>query len=111
MSDRRSFDLIVFGATGFTGKYVAKHLLSVHKKKEESFRFAIAGRSDAKLKGSQQCPFSSSDANICTIDLVAELGSNVPTVVADVGQEISLVEMCKQTKVLINCVGPVHHTI
>ena len=42
----RSFDLIVFGATGFTGRLVAEHLQATHGR---SVRWAIAGRDPARL--------------------------------------------------------------
>jgi short subunit dehydrogenase-like uncharacterized protein len=41
-------DIILFGATGFTGKFVAKELAK--KFKAENFKWAIAGRSETKLK-------------------------------------------------------------
>ena len=40
----RDFDLVLFGATGFTGKLVAEYL----SKSKESARWAIAGRNQAK---------------------------------------------------------------
>jgi short subunit dehydrogenase-like uncharacterized protein len=41
----REYDVVVFGATGFTGQLVAEYLTS-HSKSS----FAIAGRSASKLK-------------------------------------------------------------
>lgn len=40
------YDLIIFGATGFTGIRVVELLL----KSDENINFAIAGRSEIKLK-------------------------------------------------------------
>ncbi len=48
----RKFDLIVFGATGFTGKYVVETIvktLSSSTPPGEPFTWAIAGRSISKL--------------------------------------------------------------
>lgn len=45
MADRE-FDLIVFGATGFTGRLVAEYL---HLSGAEGARWAIAGRSLDRL--------------------------------------------------------------
>ena len=44
MSDR-SFDVVVFGATGFTGRLVAEYLLG-----KDGLRWAIAGRNQQKLE-------------------------------------------------------------
>ena len=44
----RSFDIIVYGATGFTGKLVAEHLVSVSQ--EYGITFAIAGRTKSSLE-------------------------------------------------------------
>lgn len=47
----RKYDLIVFGATGFTGKYllevIAKALNSGHG---EKFTYAVAARSESRLE-------------------------------------------------------------
>ncbi|XBQ15390.1 MAG: saccharopine dehydrogenase NADP-binding domain-containing protein [Oceanicaulis sp.] len=43
---RREFDIVVFGATGFTGRLVAEFLAAHHPE----IRFAMAGRNPEKLK-------------------------------------------------------------
>jgi short subunit dehydrogenase-like uncharacterized protein len=45
----RDFDVIVYGATGFTGRLVAEHLKTTYGVGGE-VRWAIAGRSIAKLE-------------------------------------------------------------
>ena len=44
----RAYDLIVYGASGFTGRLVAEHLLETHGATVE-IRWAMAGRTTAKL--------------------------------------------------------------
>lgn len=44
----REFDLIVFGATGFTGQYVAEEVAQIAE--EEKITWAVAGRNVNKLK-------------------------------------------------------------
>ena len=44
----RDFDLIVFGASGFTGRYVALEVAKCSKAEGKSW--AVAGRSSSKLK-------------------------------------------------------------
>jgi short subunit dehydrogenase-like uncharacterized protein len=39
--------IVLFGATGFTGKFVAKELAKAYK--SENFTWAVAGRSKSKL--------------------------------------------------------------
>ncbi|HET8731438.1 MAG TPA: saccharopine dehydrogenase NADP-binding domain-containing protein [Moraxellaceae bacterium] len=48
MAGERQFDLVLFGATGFTGGLVADYLAQVSV--EEPFRWAIAGRNPEKLE-------------------------------------------------------------
>ena len=47
-ASERTFDLIVYGATGFTGRLVAEHMLATYGV-DGPVRWAIAGRSTAKL--------------------------------------------------------------
>ncbi len=44
----KSYDLIVFGATGFTGKYVAEEVARIAYK--ENVTWAIGGRNVDKMK-------------------------------------------------------------
>lgn len=97
----RQFDLIVFGATGYTGQHVASTLWAKAKKSEEpakfwsGLRWAIAGRSKAKL-------------DTLLAELKAKHGSlpaPVGVVVADVGNEESLRSMASQTRLVMNCTG------
>lgn len=44
------YDLIVFGASGFTGKYVVETIVKTLKSnKGEKFTYAVSGRSNGKL--------------------------------------------------------------
>jgi short subunit dehydrogenase-like uncharacterized protein len=47
MSASRQFDLVVFGATGYTGKLTAEHIT---KSLPTNLRWAVAGRSASKLE-------------------------------------------------------------
>ncbi len=84
MTDR-TFDVVMFGATGFTGELVAEYLMG-----KEGLRWAIAGRDPAKL------------------DAVRErLGApELPVLIADSADGAALDLICAQTKVLITTVGP-----
>ena len=43
-------DLIVFGATGFTGKLVVEYLIKHYGLENQKFTWAIAGRDKQSLK-------------------------------------------------------------
>ena len=47
-------DLIVFGATGFTGKLVVEYLIKNYGLENRKFTWAIAGRDKAKLEELKQ---------------------------------------------------------
>ena len=90
MTDR-TFDIVVWGATGFTGALVAEYLLAQYGLGGD-LRWAIAGRSQEKLDS-----------------VKAELGADaadLPTLVADSFDEDSLAAMAASTKVVITTVGP-----
>jgi len=87
----REFDVVVFGATGFTGALVAEYLLERYGCGRD-LRWAIAGRSRSKL-----------DA------LKSQLGegaSALETIVADSGDGPSLAELARRSHVVISTVGP-----
>ena len=44
----KSFDIVVFGASGFTGQYVVEYLARVFEE-EGGLKWAVAGRSKQKL--------------------------------------------------------------
>lgn len=48
-ASRRKLDVVLVGATGFTGRLAARYLAA----RPEPLRWAIAGRSDTKLQVSQ----------------------------------------------------------
>lgn len=82
----REYDIVLFGATGFTGGLTADYLAE-HAPADT--RWAIAGRSQAKL------------------DAVRErLGGDVPALVADAGDPASIERVAAATKVVATTVGP-----
>ncbi|MEN0068515.1 MAG: saccharopine dehydrogenase NADP-binding domain-containing protein [Myxococcota bacterium] len=87
MSDR-PYDVVVFGATGFTGRLVADYLANRHP--VPGLTWAIAGRNGAKLE-----------------KVAAELGiDGIPQIVADSADRESLDALTRQTKVVCTTVGP-----
>ena len=47
MSTKRQYDIVLFGATGYTGKLTAEHI-ATHLPTD--LKWAIAGRSESKLE-------------------------------------------------------------
>lgn len=89
-------NIVVFGATGFTGKIVVKELIKLSKHVE--FSWGIAGRSQNKL-------------NEVLSSCLPENNSvgHVETIQADLKDIQSIQNMCSKANILINCVGPVNH--
>ncbi|MGW0801970.1 saccharopine dehydrogenase family protein [Nonomuraea sp. NPDC002799] len=78
----RPYDIVLFGASGFTGALTAGYLA---KAAEPGTRWAVAGRDRAKLE---------------------RLGLDVPILVADAADPASLAELARSTRVLATTVGP-----
>src|SRR4051812_1669971 len=84
----RDLDVVVFGATGVTGRRVAEYL--ARRAEETGARWAAAARDPDKLAR-----------------VLAEGGVAAPeAIVADVGDPASLAAMAARTRVVLNLVGP-----
>ncbi len=90
MTEGRTFDVIVYGATGFTGRLVAEHMLATYGVGRD-VRWAMAGRSKVKLESVR-----------------SEIGApdDLPLVIADASDPASVAAMAKATKAIITTVGP-----
>ena len=86
--DKREFDIIIWGASGFTGRLVAEYLFQNYNKDE--LNWAIAGRDIKKLNKIRN----------------QYLDQNIPIITADSFEEVSLVKMTERTKVICTTVGP-----
>jgi short subunit dehydrogenase-like uncharacterized protein len=82
----REFNIIVYGATGYTGRLVAEYLCG-----KTGLKWAMAGRSQTKLEEVR--------------DMIGA-PADTPLVVADASDPSSLDAMCKRTKVILTTVGP-----
>ena len=90
MNPAAEFDIIVYGATGYTGRLVAEHLAQTYGVGGE-VKWAMAGRSADKLAQVRD-----------------EIGApaDTPLVVADAGDPASVRAMVKRAKAVITTVGP-----
>ena len=88
----RTFDIVLFGATGFTGGLVADYLARATLR--EPLRWALAGRSQERLLAVRE-------------QLAQVSGATPPALlVADVEDATALAEMAAATTVVISTVGP-----
>lgn len=86
----KDFDLIVYGASGYTGRLVAEYLAR-RRVGESNLKWAMAGRSMEKLATVSE-----------------EIGAvpATPLIFADAGDSRSLGEMAARSKVVLSTVGP-----
>ena len=93
MSEARPYDVVLFGATGFTGRLVAEAL--ARRSLETPLRFALAGRNAEKLEGVR--------AELAAGGLAT---GRVGLIEADARDAGSLLRMAAQGRVLVSTVGP-----
>jgi short subunit dehydrogenase-like uncharacterized protein len=86
----RDFDIVVYGATGFTGRLVAEYLTENYKSPDAP-RWAMAGRSLDKLRQVRD-----------------EIGApaETPLITADASDPAGLAGMAAQARVVLTTVGP-----
>ncbi|EME45252.1 hypothetical protein DOTSEDRAFT_150189 [Dothistroma septosporum NZE10] len=91
--EQRQYECIVFGATGYTGKYTAEHV-TTHLPTD--FKWAIAGRTESKLKS--------------VADELRTLNPDrlQPGIELTQLNKDDLLKLARKTKVLISTVGPYH---
>lgn len=88
----REFDVILWGATGFTGQLVAEYLFSQYGL-DGDLKWAIAGRNLDKL--SQVAKQAGGNQ-----------GDQIPVIVADTTDADAIDEMVQRTRVVCTTVGP-----
>ena len=87
----REFDIIVYGATGFTGRLVAEYLTQRYVGRKDAPKWAMAGRSAGKLAEVR--------------DLIGA-PADTPLVVADASDPATLDAMAARATVILTTVGP-----
>ncbi|KAI8096624.1 saccharopine dehydrogenase [Halteromyces radiatus] len=92
MMTSRKYDLVVYGATGFTGELTCEYII---EQKYKDLKWAIAGRSLAKLEKTKQ--------NLIKLD---ESIKDIDLIIADASNPESLDAFLAQTKVVLSTVGP-----
>ena len=85
----RPYDLILYGASGFTGRLVAEHLWRTHG--SSGLRWALAGRQLSKLEAVR--------------DAIGAPAS-LPLLTADAGHAQAVAGLVRQARCVISTVGP-----
>ncbi len=88
--NKRKFDVVVWGATGFTGRWVAKHLYDTYS--DRDLNWAVAGRNADKLAQVKE--------------FIGDAQNRIPELLADSNDEASLKTLVASAKVIITTVGP-----
>lgn len=86
MSDGREFEVVVYGASGFTGRLVVEYL---QRQYGTNVAWAMAGRDQAKLEAVR-----------------GEIGATAPILIASASDPASLEALTQRTKVVLTTVGP-----
>lgn len=84
--DKRDYDIVLLGASGFVGRFTARHLAAAAP---AGARIAIAGRSRARLQ-----------------EVARDLGVDWPILEVDTGDDAAVARMAASTKVVATTVGP-----
>ncbi|MCB1644498.1 MAG: saccharopine dehydrogenase NADP-binding domain-containing protein [Pseudomonadales bacterium] len=91
MSSDREFDVVLLGATGFTGKLVAEFLAETYGT-GQTLNWALAGRNQAKLESVRAG--------------LGEEAASLPLIIVDSSDASALNEMAARTRVICTTVGP-----
>ena len=91
-NQEREFDIVLFGATGFTGALTAEYLA---RNAPAGLRWALAGRSPAKLE-KVRADLADLDPELKQLELLH----------ADVADPASLADVARRARVVITTVGP-----
>ena len=90
MSDTNKLDVLVFGATGYTGELVCEYLHNTYGD-HGALRWGMAGRNRAKLEAVRD---------------KLNIDANIPLVLADSADQASVDAMVSATRVLLTTAGP-----
>jgi short subunit dehydrogenase-like uncharacterized protein len=92
MAGKRDYEIVLFGATGFTGRLIAEYLT---RHGGEDLRWAIAGRERAKLEQLRS-----------ELAHIGPSAANIGVLIADNRDWASLALMANRARVVLTTVGP-----
>ena len=87
-----TYDLVLYGATGFTGRLVARYLDGVPEAAQgKPLRWAVAGRSERKLRALKASGW---------------IGRGVPSLAVELTDTRATDRLVRSARAVINCAGP-----
>ncbi|MFT5710145.1 MAG: short subunit dehydrogenase-like uncharacterized protein [Halioglobus sp.] len=89
----RKYDIIVLGASGFTGRLVIQYLIATYGTGGD-LKWAIAGRNQSKLE------------EVRALYLADKQQASLPILLADSSDPVSLAALAQSTRVICTTVGP-----
>ncbi|XP_044744610.1 saccharopine dehydrogenase-like oxidoreductase [Coccinella septempunctata] len=93
----QKLDIILLGATGFTGQYVLRELHKHSRSKGRNLTWGVAGRNEISLrKALQDLAEETQDPRL----------TDQPIIIADLQDPKSVKEMASKARLVINCCGP-----
>lgn len=95
MDKKVKYDLVVYGATGFTGRLVVDYIIREYGIINKDFTWAIAGRNKDSLTGIVSS-YNASGAKL----------KNIPIIIADSNDPLSLDLMTSICSIIISTAGP-----
>lgn len=81
----KEYDVVIFGATGFTGQWVVREFNSY----ATDLKWAIVGRNEGRLER-----------------VKTENNLNADILIADISVDETVENVCKNAKLVVNCTGP-----
>jgi|EP01049_Picozoa_sp_SAG25_P005685 short subunit dehydrogenase-like uncharacterized protein len=99
----QELDLVIFGATGFTGQLVARYLAQPER---AHIRWAIAGRRVTALKALRAQLVAEAESSSSSSGQQHVVLAQLPLIVADSSDAASLRALVSRTKVVLSTVGP-----
>jgi short subunit dehydrogenase-like uncharacterized protein len=94
---KRNLDLIILGATGFTGRYIVEEVSrTLLKESSNAIKWGIAGRNSPKLHEVLKQTSLQTNRDL----------SHIPMIEVDINDSKSLIKMCERSDLIINCCGP-----
>ena len=95
---QRTYDVVVLGATGFTGYLAARYLCQTYGCRDDNVKWAIAGRSQAKLDKVKE--------RLATELNMPEARTNIDTLIVDTSIPATLPNLVAQAKCVATTAGP-----
>ncbi|CAN6470146.1 unnamed protein product [Victoria cruziana] len=93
--EEEKMDMVILGASGFTGKYVVREALRfLNSPQHPLTRIGLAGRNPTKVEAALRWASAPSPP------------PSLPIFKADVSDPSSISSLCRRTRLLLNCVGP-----